>query len=184
MPEPATARDEARSRCSLENTQLLTLSQQLHDAKAVSEGLRTQNAILQGHLHELERARDRAELKLELIQMTNAVGDSCGDVGSRGHSRSRAWRRRSKKNVPGIERVGGKICCEKRYPDGGAMTYWVSDPSTDEDYDRENGNPFDDYEIPRRSLLYRSTSHHTCSHQATSHQHPVSRLLYTEPKWT
>jgi hypothetical protein len=37
------------------------------------------------------------------------------------HSRPLGYR--SHKRDPGVERVGGKIRCETRYPDGGAMTY-------------------------------------------------------------
>ncbi|KAJ7615071.1 hypothetical protein DFH06DRAFT_1367832, partial [Mycena polygramma] len=143
-PAAQQGRDDARSaRC--ENTQMLTVAQQLRDLQGVTESLRSQNSVLQNHIHDLERARDRSELKLELLQMTK------GDDRERGRSRrpSHHSRRpspppprlhRSHKHTPGIDRVNGKIRCEQQYPDGGAMTYFLSDPSSG-DEDDKNANP-------------------------------------------
>ncbi|KAJ7779443.1 hypothetical protein DFH07DRAFT_730180 [Mycena maculata] len=160
-PETQEARDDARSQRVFENTQILTLSQQLRDAQAVAENLRTQNSILQNHVHDLERARDRAELKLELLDITKAGGSIRG----RSRHRSRPRDYRSRKKELGMERVRGKIRCERIYPDCGAMTYWVSDPSTD-DYEDENENPWDTFNYKRRSR-----SRHTTSHCAVSRRH-------------
>jgi hypothetical protein len=73
---------------------------------------------------------------------------------SGGHPhRSRPLGYRSHKRDPGLKQVGGKIRCETKYPDGGGMTYWISDPSTDDydDNDDENHNPWDTFDVLRRS---------------------------------
>jgi hypothetical protein len=124
-PELQRARNDARANRSFENTQVISLTQQLRDAQALSENLRTQNAVLQNRVHDLERANDcammRAELMSELTQRSEP---------NRGRTRlpSPPRHRRSRKNEPDIDRVDGKIRCEHIYPDGGAMTYWLSDP--------------------------------------------------------
>ncbi|KAJ6514862.1 hypothetical protein C8R47DRAFT_1275605 [Mycena vitilis] len=141
-PAAQQGRDEARSQRAFENTQMLTVAQQLRDLQGVTESLRSQNSVLQNHIHDLERARDRSELKLELLQMTK------GDDRERGRSHRPSRRRpspppsrlhRSHKHTSGIDRVNGKIRCEQQYPDGGAMTYFLSDPSTGDEED-ENAN--------------------------------------------
>ncbi|KAJ6481421.1 hypothetical protein C8R47DRAFT_1283736 [Mycena vitilis] len=145
-PAAQQGRDDARSQRAFENTQMLTVAQQLRDLQGVTESLRSQNSVLQNHIHDLERARDRSELKLELLQMTK------GDDRERGRSRrpSHSARHpsplpprfhRSHKRTPGIDRVNGKIRCEQQYPDGGAMTYFLSDPSSGDEED-ENANPY------------------------------------------
>jgi hypothetical protein len=171
-PDTQRARDEARSQRSLENTQLLTLSQQLRDAQAVAESLRTQNTILQNHVHDIERARDRAELKLEVLQMAAPRTES-----ARGRSRSRAVCR-SHKNWSGIQKVRGKARCERQYPDGGAMTYWVTDSSASEGENDENDNIFswDAFDAPHhasRSISRRCTPTPGPS-QLRTHQPSVS----------
>lgn len=168
-PEAQKARDDARAQRTFENTQILTLSQQLRDAQGVAESLRTQNGILQNRVHDLERAHDRAELKLELLGMTGGGGG----VANRGRSRRRSPPRRSHKNEPGLQRVRGKIRCERLYPDGGAMTYWASDPSTDDDdywkSDRENEPyPYETFqEYKPRSRSHTTTSHRPISRRRT-----------------
>ncbi|KAJ7125615.1 hypothetical protein C8R43DRAFT_1135196 [Mycena crocata] len=149
-PEVQKTSDDARSQRTFENTHILTLSQQLHDSQGVAENLRGQNTILQNHVHELERALDRAELRLEMSGITRAGGER--DRG-RARRRSPSAGYRSHKRVPGIERVRGKIRCERTFPEGGGVTYWVSDPSTEADSDDEdeNHNPWDSFNVPRHS---------------------------------
>ncbi|KAJ7732429.1 hypothetical protein B0H16DRAFT_1468579 [Mycena metata] len=141
-PESQHARDRARAQCGLNNTQVLTLSQQLRNANALTENLRAQNTNLQNCVHDLERENDRAMPRAELIQLAQRDDEDRGRL--RCLSRPRQHHR-SHKNDPDIERVRGKIRCEHIYPDGGAITYWVSDPSMDDyeyEYD-ENENPFE-----------------------------------------
>ncbi|KAJ7784222.1 hypothetical protein B0H16DRAFT_1446477 [Mycena metata] len=141
-PESQRARDRARAQRGLDNTQVLTLSQQLRDANALAENLRAQNTNLQNRVHDLERENDRATLRAELMQLAQRDDEDRGRP--RRLSRPRQCHR-SHKNDPDIERVRGKIRCEHIYPDGSAMTYWVSDPSMDDyeyEYD-ENENPFE-----------------------------------------
>ncbi|KAK7000755.1 hypothetical protein R3P38DRAFT_3615695 [Favolaschia claudopus] len=138
-PAAQQAREDARARRSFENTQIITLSQQLRDSQATAETLRTQVNLLQNRIHDLERNREREELRREMMEFARAE--------SRGHSRT-PFRRppgyRSRKREPGIDRSDGQIRCEKVYSDGGRMTYFVSDPSTDEYYnsDEENHPPY------------------------------------------
>jgi hypothetical protein len=130
----------------------MTVNQQLRDAQAVVEGLRAQNTILQNRVHDLERACDRAELKLEMVRMTQG----------RGGTRERR-RARSPKREP--------VRCERLYPDGGRMTYWVSAQSTDDDGDDENINPWD---------TFNDEHSHVVSHRQTPTPGP-SRLPASPP---
>ncbi|KAK6997404.1 hypothetical protein R3P38DRAFT_2562441 [Favolaschia claudopus] len=134
-PAAQQAREDTRARRSFENTQIITLSQQLRDSQATAETLRTQVNLLQNRIHDLERNREQEELRREMMEFARAE--------SRGHSRT-PFRRppgyRSRKREPGIDRSDGQIRCEKVYSDGGRMTYWVSDPSTDEYYDSDEEN--------------------------------------------
>ncbi|KAJ7256410.1 hypothetical protein C8J57DRAFT_1650910 [Mycena rebaudengoi] len=81
--------DDERSQRSLHTTQLLAVNQQLRDSQATIESLRSQITIMTGRVHDVERARDRAELLLE-------IADIGGRRDSRGRSRSTA--RHEKKN--------------------------------------------------------------------------------------
>ncbi|CAA7263431.1 unnamed protein product [Cyclocybe aegerita] len=67
-PSVQQARDEERAQCSFQASQMFTLSQQLRDANLTIESLRSQLSTLQTQVHEAQRARDRAELQLQLIE--------------------------------------------------------------------------------------------------------------------
>ncbi|KAJ7491587.1 hypothetical protein B0H11DRAFT_2228752 [Mycena galericulata] len=118
-PDTLKSRDDACSERSFQSAQLFTISQQLRDAQGTIESLRTQINALQQHTHDIERACDRAEFKLEMLQ-------------NGGESR--------RVRVRSDTRVNGKIRCEELYPDGGACTYWVTDHS-DDDSEKENVDP-------------------------------------------
>ncbi|KAJ6479693.1 hypothetical protein C8R45DRAFT_1005805 [Mycena sanguinolenta] len=181
-PEAQKNRDDARAHRSFENTQLLAMSQQLRDAQATAENLRSENNVLRNRIHDLERKLERSELRQEMMsyagrrQADSPSRSWRGRTPSRsrrGRSTSRSRRRsrsppryrvpgyRSHKRDAGIDRVNGKIRCETVFPEGGAATYFISDPSTDEYYnnndEEENRNPFrldrpwDHLESPRRS---------------------------------
>ncbi|KAF8074799.1 hypothetical protein FPV67DRAFT_1408578, partial [Lyophyllum atratum] len=53
----------------LQNTHYLTLSQQFRDSQMTTESLRNQVPALNSRLHDAERARDRADMKLELQEL-------------------------------------------------------------------------------------------------------------------
>ncbi|KAJ7223049.1 hypothetical protein GGX14DRAFT_332240, partial [Mycena pura] len=118
-PITQQAREDARSQRSFETAQLLAATQQL-------DVLRVENSALKDQINDLKRALDRGEFQLQLTRVTG---------GSLDNKRGRPHRRRSYRNdtrdYSGLQRVQGKIRCEKRYPDGGAMTYWVTDASSD-----------------------------------------------------
>ncbi|KAJ7750685.1 hypothetical protein DFH07DRAFT_1034059 [Mycena maculata] len=128
-PDALKSRDEERSQRSFQSTQLFTISQQLRDAQATIESLRNQITALQSQTHDIERARDHAEFKLEVLSsdpdMTRRV---------RVH--------------PSNMRVDGKIRCEEIYPDGGSCTYWITDNSHD-DSEKENKAPSSPSSRPR-----------------------------------
>jgi hypothetical protein len=125
-PEAQKARDAERSQRSFQATQMLSLTQQLRDAQAANEGLRNQITIMQGHTHDVERARDRAELRLEMVEGASGRGFGANQSQFKGRS--------------DVVRRDGKIRCEIFYRDGGACTYWMSDPSDDESA-KENKDP-------------------------------------------
>jgi hypothetical protein len=102
----------------------MTLTQQLRDAQAATEALRNR-------LAEVERARDRAELKLELVGPVPFTG-----FGGNGQS-SRA--RYIAEECPDLVRRGGKIRRETIFPEGGGCIEWFTDE--EDDADKENWNP-------------------------------------------
>ncbi|KAF7371594.1 hypothetical protein MVEN_00014800 [Mycena venus] len=129
-PAALQSRNDERAQQSFQTTQIFTLSQQLRDAQATIEALRTQITTMQNHINDVERARERAEMRLEMRR-----------GGYAGPSKP-LWRSQFKGRSD-VERNDGKVRCEQVYPDGGACTYWISDPSTDGDdeSDKENRDP-------------------------------------------
>ncbi|KAF7372569.1 hypothetical protein MVEN_00119500 [Mycena venus] len=129
-PDALKSRNDEHAQQSFQTTQFFTLLQQLRDAQTTIEALRTQISVLQNHSHDVERARDRAEIRLEMR-----------GGGYAGHTKPvycSQFKGRSD-----VQRDNGQVRCEQVYPDGGACTYWISDPSTDGDNesDKENQNP-------------------------------------------
>ncbi|KAJ6541394.1 hypothetical protein B0H19DRAFT_315360 [Mycena capillaripes] len=203
--DPATqkARDDARSQRTFENTQIVTLSEQLRDERALSENLRAQFSTLRDNFPNAERARERAEMRLEMQDFAAGRGRPSRRSRSRAPRPSRSLhparsphrpRRvrpagyRSHKRVPGIDRVDGKIRVERQFPEGGGMTTWHSDYSTDDfnEFEEEDGDenkhPWDaEYHRMRRSRSRNATSRATGRRTPTpgpsripSHR-PVSR---------
>jgi hypothetical protein len=74
----------------------------------------------------VQRARDRAELKLELQQPVFSRSDP--------HDRATYIA----EEYPDLVRVCGKIRCETIYPEGGRCTEWITDG---EDSEKENFDP-------------------------------------------
>ncbi|KAJ7030047.1 hypothetical protein C8F04DRAFT_1264398 [Mycena alexandri] len=145
-PDAQRSRDDARAHRSSENTQILTLTQQVRDAQALSESLRTQNTVLQGRLHDVERQLDRVTVRADIMTEFAQRGDQFSQ-------RSEPQRGRTRRPSAPPRPRREPVRCEHIYADGGAMTYWLSD-STD-DYD-ENENPFEPspfhpFPVPRKS---------------------------------
>jgi hypothetical protein len=124
-PEIQRSMHEERSQRSFQTTQLVTLTQQLRDAQAATEALRNR-------LAEVERARDRAELKLEFLSPAPFTG-----FGGNGGQSSRA--RYIAEECPDLVRRGGKIRCERLFPEGGGCVEWFTDE--EDNADKENWNP-------------------------------------------
>ncbi|KAJ7041073.1 hypothetical protein C8F04DRAFT_1177631 [Mycena alexandri] len=131
-PSVQKARDNERAERSLQSAHIVGLTGQLRDAQATNENLRTQLTAMQNQVNQAERARDRAELRLEMSGGAAFSGQADPFPPPRRGARF--------KNVPGVVRVDGKVRCETIYPDGGACTYWFSDPSDDEE-EKENQDP-------------------------------------------
>ncbi|KAJ7670956.1 hypothetical protein B0H17DRAFT_1245356 [Mycena rosella] len=129
-PAAQKSRDDEQAQRSFQNTHILTLSQQIRDQNTVIEGLRTQLSAAQSHAHEVEHARDRAELMNQFYN--NGFTDAAAGPSHR--SRRSAY--------PDFARVNGKVRCEEVYPDGGRCTYWLTDDgSSDDEADKENIKP-------------------------------------------
>ncbi|KAG1874731.1 hypothetical protein DFJ58DRAFT_638700, partial [Suillus subalutaceus] len=111
-PAVQQARDEDRATRSLANTQLLSQGQQLRDANAVTEKLRTQLFDLQSRLFDAERERDLTQLRLEMIQMHQPPPKKAAHKTH--HQR----------------RPKPKQADYTYYPDGGQSVIWHSDPDT------------------------------------------------------
>lgn len=159
-PKAQQLRDDERANRSFQSTHFLTVSQQLRDAQATIESLRTQISVMQNHTHDVERARDRAELKLEM---------HAGGLGARAKPRPFLNADRSD-----VIRVGGKIRCERIYPDGGACTYWISDTGSASASARSFELPSHLAELPPSPLdLSLSSSSGSWSSQPSHDDEPI-----------
>jgi hypothetical protein len=135
--DPATlrVRDEARAHHSFERTHLMTLSTQV-------DNLRTQLTTLQQENNDLKRDRDRSEMERTwAMRLEAAVGgrrssSTHGRSRSPSHDRRRGRRgrrqgRTSYEERDGLQRVGGKVRVEHKFPGGGGATMWETDASSD-----------------------------------------------------
>lgn len=109
-PAVQEARDEQRANRSIANTQLLTQAQQLRDANAVTEQLRTQLYDLRSKLYSVERERDLSQLRAEMMQMHGPAPKPA----------PRHARHRHRPKQPNYT----------YYPDGGQSVIWHSDTDT------------------------------------------------------
>ncbi|KAJ6559914.1 hypothetical protein B0H19DRAFT_1146063 [Mycena capillaripes] len=166
-PDAQQSREEERSQRSFQSTQLLTLTQQLRDAQTANDGLRNE-------LASVRRACDRAEFKLEMYGHSFAGGGVVAKPKRRRSSRSRYIA----DNYPDLIRHGGKIRCERVYPDGGACTQWITDgESPDDESEKENWNPtsssLGDPLFPRPSSPF---DHYTTSSSSAGPSHPRQQI--------
>ncbi|KAJ7752332.1 hypothetical protein B0H16DRAFT_1837437 [Mycena metata] len=118
-PEVQQSRNTARAERSFQTTQLLTLNGQLRDSQASVESLCSHITTLQAQVHTAEHVRNLAEFKLQLTNVPKS-----------NPKRSR------QEYHPNIQRVGGKVCAERVYSDGGRCTTWHLDPSDNEKENR------------------------------------------------
>lgn len=112
-PEAQRQRDADRANRSLQNTQILAMTQQLRDAQQQTDVIRAQLNDIQQRLHESERARDRAELRLEVIQLSTS------------HQPQGQSRQRTRRPEPRQSKKMHKS--ETWYPEGGGKTEWFTD---------------------------------------------------------
>jgi len=132
-PEAQRLRDEERSNCSLQNTQVLILSQQLRDANGIIDSVRSENTNLRDRLNKVERMRDRLDMELNWARSTS-MSDRCGQ--------DRPYEHRYN---PDLIRVRGKIRNVEHFSDGGQQTTWITDGESTSDWcdsEKENRNPF------------------------------------------
>ncbi|KAF8201135.1 hypothetical protein K438DRAFT_1758445 [Mycena galopus ATCC 62051] len=131
--DPATlrVRDEARAHHSFERAQLMTLSAQV-------DSLCSQLSTLQQENNDLKCERDHADMERTWAACLDEV--VCGRSYDHSYARSRSpshYRHRGRgqgrttfAERDGLQRVGGKVRTEHRYPDGGAVTFWETDASS------------------------------------------------------
>ncbi|KAF8234657.1 hypothetical protein L208DRAFT_1260660, partial [Tricholoma matsutake] len=152
-PSLQQACDEEHASCSLQNTQFLSLLQQLRDANSTIRNLCQQLNNFQTHLHDSKWAHDRAKLRLEMVELY------CGHPSQCAHT----CHTESTKQT--LQRIRGKVQCEEWYPKGGSHMYWVTDPLSSSDDNKEN------VQFPH----HRSPSHHYSppkhSHSYSQHHH-------------
>ena len=153
-PEVQKARDSERANRSLQNTHFLAQSQQLRDLQHSNERLHQQIADLQTRLQDVDRSRDRAELKLEMLQMPGF-----GMV----RPASRRSELRHRRRMMGIPKKKHK--CEETYPEGGGSTWWVTD---EEDIASDESRDYDGHHNPVRVQQSPSPYQRKCNH----FQHP------------
>ncbi|KAG6913459.1 hypothetical protein DXG01_006708 [Tephrocybe rancida] len=158
--DPATirARDAERAERSYGNTHLLALTQQLRDSQQSIEGLRAQISQLNDRVHEADRARDRAEMRLQMLQLAQSHRPPSGS------------------NHPFkylADRRDGHTRVATHYPEGGYSTYWVTDPS---DSEKENAPPQASSSTrPRRHQHHASSKSHARSRRSVSRSRRSSR---------
>ncbi|KAJ6453365.1 hypothetical protein C8R45DRAFT_633831 [Mycena sanguinolenta] len=128
-PETQQSMQEERAQRSFQTAQLFSLTQHIRDANATADALRNQLTQMQTRVHEAERARDRAEFKLELH------GPAPGGERLSRHGQYIA------EQYPDLVRVRGKIRSERIFPEGGGCVEWFTDTSADDDLDKENQDP-------------------------------------------
>ncbi|KAG6917547.1 hypothetical protein DXG01_002184 [Tephrocybe rancida] len=157
-PASVRARDAECADRSYNNTQILSLTQQLHDLQNVNETLRERNSQLQDHLHDAERARDHADLQVEMLKLTSL---------------------RKPDGKPVYDSVqysadhrGGYTRIATEYANGGYSTHWVTDPSESE---KENTPPYPRVKSSRDSHLHHSRPHRRNSHPDPGPSHVPSQ---------
>lgn len=84
-PSTQRARDQERGERLTTSTQILAMSQQLRDVQSVNESLRRDLNDVRDRLRESERAKDLAEMRLDIERKVNPALHS-----GRRHSRSRS----------------------------------------------------------------------------------------------
>ncbi|KAJ6448391.1 hypothetical protein C8R45DRAFT_1115321 [Mycena sanguinolenta] len=139
--DPATlrARDESRARHSFERTQLMTMTAQM-------DGMRMQLTALQQENNDLKRQRELIDLERTLTARWRGRSRSPSHRSrSPSHHRSPSRRRSPSRHRcrgrgrgltsfeerSGLQRVRGKVRVERQFPEGGAMTTWHTDASSD-----------------------------------------------------
>ncbi|KAG0694477.1 hypothetical protein DFH29DRAFT_788389, partial [Suillus ampliporus] len=95
--------DKDRANRSLATTQLFTQSQQLHDSQAATETMHGQLFDLRTCMYDIEREHDRAELCIEMMQMS-------------GSARRQHVQMPKRKNLH-----------QEWYPEGGGSIRWITD---------------------------------------------------------
>ncbi|KAJ6527142.1 hypothetical protein B0H19DRAFT_1385536 [Mycena capillaripes] len=138
-PTVAKARENERAERSFQTTHMLTLSQQLRNSQNSIENLRNQLTAMQTRVHDAERGRKLAELKLQFSHVGSGPvfgGDSADLNTSRRRGRAAVY-----KANPDLIRHDGQVRCERLYADGGACTQFYSDHSSDDEEEKENRNP-------------------------------------------
>ncbi|KAJ7052650.1 hypothetical protein C8F01DRAFT_1236251 [Mycena amicta] len=112
-PEASKAWEDARNKCSYENTHIFSLSQQL-------DRLQTENSALRTQVSDLQRALDRAELCLEF--QTTALDNNSRHYSYHPRRHGRVHGDAKKDTYYGFQRVHGRIRVEEKFPDGGAQS--------------------------------------------------------------
>ncbi|KIM38905.1 hypothetical protein M413DRAFT_239152 [Hebeloma cylindrosporum] len=153
-PEAQRIRDEERANRSFQNTQVFTVSQQLRDAQATIEALRTELNTTRDRLHAVDRIRDRLDLELNFERRLSALGGKREPL----HSPSS---RKNHKYEPDLMRVRGKVRHDEHFPEGGQRTTWITDGSSASDWDnndhKENHLP-STVDYPQQSFHHASAA--------------------------
>ncbi|KIK02656.1 hypothetical protein K443DRAFT_5938 [Laccaria amethystina LaAM-08-1] len=137
-PETQHVRDEEHANRSFQNTQVFTVSQQLRDAQATIEALRTEINTIRDRLHAVDRIRDCLDLELNFERRFSAMS-------GKHEPRHSPSSRKNRKYDPGLVRVRSKVRHDEYFPEGGQCTTWIMDGSSASDWDKnsnkENHNP-------------------------------------------
>ncbi|KAF8162160.1 hypothetical protein K438DRAFT_2070138 [Mycena galopus ATCC 62051] len=122
--DPATlrGRDEARASHSFERAQLKTLSAQV-------DSLRNQISTLQQENNNLKHEQDHADMERTWAARLDELARGSYDRSTSRHCRCGRGRTMFAE-CDGLQRVGGKVRAEHKYPDGGTVIFWETDASS------------------------------------------------------
>jgi len=123
-PSHQRDRDDNRARRGFEQAQYLAAMHQLRDSQVTIDSLRRQVSKLQGRIQTSEMARERAEFRLEIMEMSMGTRRVPKVFMPAVPPRARAKARTKRKH-------------EEIYPDGSGRIMWLTD-TDHSDSDKEN----------------------------------------------
>ena len=132
-PSVQRARDTSRAMHALDHAHYVGMSQQLRDSQATIETLRGDMMKLQSSYHSAEMVQERAEMRMEMMQLTMRFPGNASTLVTPKYPR--------KQMMPAIKRKPHnqrKSLQEEVYADGGGCIRWLTDTEPNSASEKEN----------------------------------------------